>query len=83
MSNAPTESIAIVWFKRDLRIHDHAPLSMAANLQNNNLDQKRTRSPPTPTTYQPNHENNLQFRKIFLENQEKLLVECIILRDNK
>ena len=27
------ESIAIVWFKRDLRIHDHEPLSLAASLQ--------------------------------------------------
>jgi deoxyribodipyrimidine photo-lyase len=31
MSNTPNEPIAIVWYKRDLRIHDHAPLSMAAN----------------------------------------------------
>ena len=34
MSNITKESIAIVWFKRDLRIHDHGPLTMAANLQN-------------------------------------------------
>jgi len=31
MSNTNKESIVIVWYKRDLRIHDHAPLSMAAN----------------------------------------------------
>ncbi|MFT5717323.1 MAG: deoxyribodipyrimidine photo-lyase [Oleiphilaceae bacterium] len=33
MKNIPTESIAIVWFKRDLRIHDHEPLTAAATLQ--------------------------------------------------
>ncbi|MGK0269513.1 MAG: deoxyribodipyrimidine photo-lyase [Cocleimonas sp.] len=33
MSSIPKESIAIVWYKRDLRIHDHAPLSMAAETQ--------------------------------------------------
>ncbi len=27
MSNIPTESIAIVWFKRDLRVDNHAALS--------------------------------------------------------
>lgn len=26
----PKEAVNIVWFKRDLRVHDHAPLSMAA-----------------------------------------------------
>ena len=26
------ESVAIVWFKRDLRVHDHAPLAQAADL---------------------------------------------------
>jgi deoxyribodipyrimidine photo-lyase len=31
MNGIPKEPIAIVWYKRDLRIHDHAPLSMAAN----------------------------------------------------
>ncbi len=33
MSQQDKESIAIVWFKRDLRIHDHEPLSLAADLQ--------------------------------------------------
>jgi len=33
MTNHSKEAIAIVWFKRDLRIHDHAPLSMAAMQQ--------------------------------------------------
>jgi deoxyribodipyrimidine photo-lyase len=33
MSSTAKEPIAIVWYKRDLRIHDHAPLSMAANSQ--------------------------------------------------
>lgn len=37
MSNTSTESINIVWFKRDLRIHDHAPLTMAANLQSKGI----------------------------------------------
>lgn len=32
MSTITKESIALVWFKRDLRIHDHVPLSMAACL---------------------------------------------------
>jgi deoxyribodipyrimidine photo-lyase len=30
-------SIAIVWFKRDLRIHDHEPLTTAASLQNKGI----------------------------------------------
>ncbi|MEL6367986.1 MAG: deoxyribodipyrimidine photo-lyase, partial [Pseudomonadota bacterium] len=25
-------SITVVWFKRDLRVHDHAPLAAAASL---------------------------------------------------
>ena len=33
MTSHSKEAIAIVWFKRDLRIHDHAPLSMAAMQQ--------------------------------------------------
>ena len=37
MSNTSTESINIVWFKRDLRIHDHAPLTIAANLQSKGI----------------------------------------------
>lgn len=37
MSSNPKEAIAIVWFKRDLRIHDHAPLSLAASLQNQGI----------------------------------------------
>jgi deoxyribodipyrimidine photo-lyase len=31
------ESIVIVWFKRDLRIHDHEPLTTAASLQNKGI----------------------------------------------
>jgi deoxyribodipyrimidine photo-lyase len=31
------ESIVIVWFKRDLRIHDHEPLTIAASLQNKGI----------------------------------------------
>ena len=37
MSSADKESIAIMWFKRDLRIHDHEPLTLAADLQNQGL----------------------------------------------
>ncbi|MFT7186536.1 MAG: deoxyribodipyrimidine photo-lyase [Pseudohongiellaceae bacterium] len=37
MKNTPIESIAVVWFKRDLRIHDHAPLTIAASLQNKGI----------------------------------------------
>lgn len=37
MSKPSKESIAIVWFKRDLRVHDHAPLSMAASLQSSGV----------------------------------------------
>ena len=33
----PKESIVIVWFKRDLRIHDHEPLTTAASLQNKGI----------------------------------------------
>jgi deoxyribodipyrimidine photo-lyase len=33
----PKESIAIVWFKRDLRIHDHEPLTIAATLQSKGI----------------------------------------------
>ena len=33
----PKESIVIVWFKRDLRIHDHEPLTAAASLQNKGI----------------------------------------------
>jgi deoxyribodipyrimidine photo-lyase len=37
MTSTPTESIAIVWYKRDLRIHDHAPFSMAVNNQSSGV----------------------------------------------
>ena len=37
MSKLTTEAIAIVWFKRDLRIHDHEPLSLAAKLQDEGI----------------------------------------------
>jgi len=33
MGKNAKESIAIVWFKRDLRVHDHEPLTLAASLQ--------------------------------------------------
>lgn len=35
MIDISIESIAIVWFKRDLRIHDHEALSLAAKSQDN------------------------------------------------
>ena len=38
MRNISKESISIVWFKRDLKIHDNAALTMAANNQNNDLN---------------------------------------------
>ena len=31
------ESVALVWFKRDLRIHDHEPLTLAASLQDQGI----------------------------------------------
>jgi deoxyribodipyrimidine photo-lyase len=37
MKSTLKESIAIVWFKRDLRIHDHAPLTIAASLQSQDI----------------------------------------------
>jgi deoxyribodipyrimidine photo-lyase len=37
MSSTTKESIAIVWFKRDLRIHDHAPLSMATSCRHKGI----------------------------------------------
>ena len=37
MSNKTKEAIAIVWFKYELRINNQAPLTMAANLQNQGI----------------------------------------------
>jgi deoxyribodipyrimidine photo-lyase len=37
MKSTPKESIVIVWFKRDLRIHDHEPLAIAASLQHKGI----------------------------------------------
>ena len=37
MKSTSKESIVIVWFKRDLRIHDHEPLTIAASLQNKGI----------------------------------------------
>jgi deoxyribodipyrimidine photo-lyase len=37
MKSMPKESIVIVWFKRDLRVHDHEPLSIAASLQHKGI----------------------------------------------
>ncbi|RVU84705.1 deoxyribodipyrimidine photo-lyase [Leucothrix sargassi] len=37
MGNNAKESVAIVWYKRDLRIHDHEPLTLASQYQDDGI----------------------------------------------